>query len=161
MRPIALTALFLACAAYGPLAAAEDCRKPRKELIERFDADKDGTLSESEKATAKAALAERRAKHQQDLLAKHPELDSDKDGSLSKDEMKAAREAREGKRQQHLKEKHPKAHATFDTNSDGTLDDAERAAARAQFKAKHPKGDGEGHRKHDCMKKPEGKAAVN
>lgn len=56
----------------------------RAKLLERFDTDKDGKLSDSERVAAKAAREKMRAQ----MLAK---FDTDKDGKLSPAEREAAR----------------------------------------------------------------------
>ncbi len=97
-----------------------------QEILKKFDANHDGKLDESERATARAALASK-------LGEKHPELlkkiDTDGDGVISEAEMKAAR----AKHHEALKKR-------VDTDGDGTISDAERAAAKAKCeerKAQH------------------------
>ena len=139
MRPTTLIAALAAFACLGTFSTASACDDgKRTDLVERFDADKDGKLSDSERAAAKAALAERRAKHDAELLAKHPEIDADKNGELSKDERKAAGDKLRAERQARFKEKHPKAFAKVDTNGDGTISTDEHQTAGA---AKHPEAD--------------------
>ncbi|MBA3846899.1 MAG: hypothetical protein H0X45_09675 [Planctomycetes bacterium] len=82
-------------------------------LLKKWDADKDGTLSDAEKQAARAHL---RAK----ALAK---WDADKDGTLSDAEKQAARGAHRAK-----------ALAKWDADKDGTLSDAEKQARRAHIK---------------------------
>ena len=146
MRPTALVAALAAFACLGTFSTASACDDgKRTDLVERFDADKDGKLSDSERAAAKTALADRRAKHDAELLAKHPEIDADKNGELSKDQRKSAGDKLRAERQARFKEKHPKAFAKVDTNGDGTIDKDERQAAGAagkeRFLAKHPEAD--------------------
>jgi len=146
MRPTALIAAVAALACLGSLSTAAACEGgKRKEIVERFDADRDGKLSETERAAAKAAMHEQIAKRKAEVLAKHPELDADKDGALSKDERKAGAANRKAEHQAGFKAKHPEAFAKVDSNGDGTIAKEERQAARAQakerFLAKHPDAD--------------------
>ncbi len=84
-------------------ARAEDDRAERRQgLIERFDADGDGQLSESERQAARDEINRRRAERgidgagrRQDMLDR---FDTDGDGQLSEGERQTAREARGQKR---------------------------------------------------------------
>ena len=94
MRLLPILAIIVSSSAFLAAAAAPDAGGPRaegkhhQEMLEKFDANHDGKLDDGEKATARAALADRlKAKHS-DLLAK---LDADHDGQLSEAEMKAGR----------------------------------------------------------------------
>ena len=60
----------------------------RARMLERFDTDKDGTLSDAEKAAARAAHEERMKEHRAKFLER---FDTDKDGKLSEAEKAAAR----------------------------------------------------------------------
>ena len=120
----------------------------RAKLVERFDANKDGMLDESERAAAKAACQEKKGEMAAKILAKHPELDTNGDGKLDKEEAEAGRAARQAK----FKEKHPEAFAKIDTNGDGTIDHSERKAARkhcGEGRGEHGKGRGEHGDKRD------------
>lgn len=92
----------------------------RQKALERFDADKDGRLSDGEKAAAKGACQQKRA----ELKAK---FDTDGDGKLSEAERTAARAALAAR----LAEKHPKLLAKIDGNGDGVISTEEAHAARA------------------------------
>ena len=70
----------------------------KAKMLERFDADKDGKLSDTEKATAKETLTKERKEIRAAVLV---EFDGDKDGKLSDDERKGVREW--------VKEKYPDA----------------------------------------------------
>jgi hypothetical protein len=85
----------------------------RQHLLKKFDADKDGKLSEAERAAAKQACKDK--------------FDSDKDGKLSEAERDAARAAFSAR----LKEKHPELFAKVDKDGDGTISREEGQAARA------------------------------
>lgn len=131
--------LLLAIAALSipALAQAEDgkkcekgkkgCDQRRERIIEKFDADGDGKLSEEERATAKAAMAARKA----EFMAR---VDTDGDGEISEDEKKAAKEA---------------FMAQYDTDGDGKLNEEERKAAK-EAGAGHF---GHGHHKKGAHKK--------
>lgn len=126
----------------GPRAGAG----MRAKVLEKFDADGDGKLSDEERAAAKAAReAKGNASPRQNgagagakqggpkgkngagqMGAKRgaqmrerilQKFDADGDGKLNEEERAAAKAARE----QHIKE--------FDSNGDGKLDDTERKAA--------------------------------
>jgi hypothetical protein len=59
-------------------------------MMEKFDADKDGKLSETERAAAKAAFKEKGGEFRAKVLER---FDADKDGKLSETERAAAKEA--------------------------------------------------------------------
>lgn len=101
----------------------------RQHLLEKFDTDKDGKLSEAERAAAKQA---RKGK-----------VDTDKDGKVSEAERDAARAALSAR----LKDKHPKLFAKVDTDGDGTISREEGQAARAwlrQHRGQHGKSGAKG-----------------
>ena len=136
----------------------------RKMMLEKFDANKDGQLDDSEKAAAKAEFeakrAEMKAAFEKKMLEK---FDADKDGQLDDSEkaaakaefekMRAERRGKCGKHGHHgpkrpccggsrhmnpekMAECRAKFMEKFDANKDGQLDDAEKAAAKADFEAK-------------------------
>ncbi|MFD2158047.1 EF-hand domain-containing protein [Rubritalea tangerina] len=123
--------LLLAIAALSipALAQAEEgkcekgkkgCDKRRAHIIEKFDTDGDGKLSEEERKAAREAMEARKA----EFIAKH---DTDGDGKLSDEEKKAAKDA---------------FIAQYDTDGDGELSAEEREAAReagAKFPFHHKK----------------------
>ncbi len=143
---------------------------PRRDrIIEMFDADGDGKLSEEERATAKAAGEARRAealknydkdgdgklskeerqvmiednreKRQAEILEKY---DADGDGKLSEEERAKVREEL-GPPPEKRKEMREKALEKFDADGDGELSEEERATARAEMqKRKGPKGERKG-----------------
>ena len=92
------------------------------EVLEKFDADKDGKLNAEER---KAAMEARQA----EMLAK---FDTDKDGKLSDEERKAAMEARKAEMMKR-----------FDKDGDGKLSEEERKAMpqRGGDRPGPPKGD--------------------
>jgi Ca2+-binding EF-hand superfamily protein len=96
----------------------------KQAMLEKFDTDKDGKLSEAERAAAK----EQGKHHLKELKAK---FDTDGDGKLSDSERDAARAAFAAR----LKEKHPQLFAKIDSNGDGTLSREEAKAAREQLRA--------------------------
>lgn len=77
------------------------CAAMRTRLLKHFDADKDGKLSEAERAAAQTAIAQRRQQRLATFKQKHPKLyaraDKNNDGTLSRDEIKALRGSRNGK----------------------------------------------------------------
>ena len=86
------------------------------ELIERFDADKDGELSESERKEMRKEMKERHQKMKK-------KFDVDGDGKISPDERDAMREA--------MKAKHRELLGKYDENDNGRLDPEERKVAIA------------------------------
>ena len=93
----------------------------RQKILEKFDADKDGKLSDSERAAAKAACKTR-------FEEKKKQFDTDADGKLNDAEREAARAAYSAK----LKEKHPDLFAKIDSDHDGAISREEGKAAREQ-----------------------------
>jgi Ca2+-binding EF-hand superfamily protein len=59
-------------------------------MLERFDADKDGKLSDAERTAARASMQQHRGEMRAKMLER---FDADKDGKLSDTERKAARAA--------------------------------------------------------------------
>ena len=121
----------------------------RDRAIERFDADGDGELSDTERASAKAAFQERREAHQARVLDKLqdqtfadlPEpiaialsaFDLDDSQSIDDDErvlLEIEIEAR-------IEAKKVEALAKFDADGDGELSQDERESARETRRAEH------------------------
>ncbi len=139
------TSLILATLLFVPvLSHAEDApdaavpgAKLRKHLMEKFDADKDGKLSDTEREAAKAAFKEKGGEMHAKILEK---FDADKDGKLSDTEREAAKAAMkartegagkaEGKGEGKAGELRQKMLEKFDEDKDGQLNEAERAKAR-------------------------------
>lgn len=112
------------------LPAAEGSAQPgahrgqlRQHLLQKFDADQDGKLSETERQAARAACQERRA-------AGKAKFDADQDGKLSETERAAARAAISAK----IKEKHPELFKRIDTDGDGVISRDEGQAARQHLR---------------------------
>jgi len=84
--PLIVILTLLTILVAGLDAAAEPGRHARgdlrQRLIERFDADKDGKLSDSERAAARAAFQEHRG-------TAFDRLDANHDGALSREEFLA------------------------------------------------------------------------
>jgi len=118
---IASTAL--AVGGLSGFALAKGHMGPRKEMIEKFDTNKDGKLDDAEKAKlheAKQAMfaqkkaeklaqfdankdgklddGERQVMHEQRVAKRFAMLDSNKDGAITLDEMKAAKHGKHGRR---------------------------------------------------------------
>jgi hypothetical protein len=135
----------------GPLAPAKTAatrEQARKKMLERFDADGDGTLSADERQAAKAESEAR-------MLER---FDADGDGALSEAERAAARgpQKKQAKKApaaaDPAKPARPAGAARgqlperlikkFDIDGDGTLSAAERAAVKAaRQKRTQPKKD--------------------
>jgi hypothetical protein len=125
---LAATALLLPAAEQGDGAKAKGHHRGevREKVLAKFDADKDGKLSDTEKAAAKAACKER-------FTEAKEQFDADQDGKLSETERAAARAAFAAR----LKENHPKVFAKVDANGDGSLSQEECQAARKQRNERH------------------------
>lgn len=93
MLRIALGSLALLFGGTLALAGEEGAkeRKPSKETLEKYDANKDGMLDDAEKAAAKAGATAKAKETKEANLAKY---DANKDGKLD-DAEKAARKADE------------------------------------------------------------------
>ena len=102
----------------------------QQKMLEKFDADGDGALSDTEKETAKEAFQAKRAEHREKKMLKH--FDEDGDGLLSDSEQAAAKEA------------HEKRLAKFDADGDGELSREEHKAAREAMKGKRGGKKGKG-----------------
>ena len=101
------------------------------EILEKFDADDDGKLSEDERKAMRAAIEERRKAHKAKILER---FDADNDGKLSEDEKKAAREAAKAQRE----EIRAAVLKKFDANGNGKIDDDEREGIREWVKENYP-----------------------
>lgn len=105
----------------------------RGRLLERFDANKDGKLDETERAAAREAMAARREaggeKQSRGRGEVMKQFDTDNDGRLSESE----RAAMQAKAREKLSG-NPQFMQRWDKNADGKLDDAEWSAAREQHK---------------------------
>ncbi|MBA3710244.1 MAG: EF-hand domain-containing protein [Planctomycetes bacterium] len=140
---LSLITAALALVSAPAFSASDDGGKHRgahhQKALEKFDANKDGKLDESERAAAKTACQARHAEKEAALKAKHPEAfaaaDTSGDGHLQRDEVKAYRQAHEGEREAKLKAKHPEVFAKIDKDGDGHLSKDERTSARAAHKA--------------------------
>jgi len=139
------TGILLGCLVLGCTAMARgpqggdgppDGKRPEmhKKMLERFDADGDGTLSEAERATAKEARKSKMEKHRKKMVLKH--FDEDGDGTLSETERAAAKKAKERRLEK------------FDKDGDGELSREEHKAARKAMKRQK-----QGKKKGGCGKK--------
>jgi Ca2+-binding EF-hand superfamily protein len=89
-------------------------------MLEKFDADGDGVLSDAEKLTAKEAKKALGAERREKMVLKH--FDEDGDGVLSESEQAAADKAK------------AKRLAKFDADGDGELSREEHMKARKAMK---------------------------
>lgn len=129
-RPLWLSGFVCGLAIFASSASAEENKGPAgkgrggreevmKKVLEKFDADGDGKLSDDEKAKAKAAFAGRAGKPGAGKPgANRPGPGGRKPGG---EQAAAMREKILGK---------------FDKDGDGKLSDAERAAAKEAFAAR-------------------------
>ena len=121
---IASTAL--AVGGLSGFAFAKGHMGPRKEMIEKFDINKDGKLDDAEKAKLREAKHAMFAQKKAEKLAK---FDANKDGALDSAERTAMHDERVAKR-----------FAMLDANKDGAITLDEMKAA------KHRGGHHRGHR---------------
>lgn len=135
MKSILLTTALLAAVAVAA-NANPDGKKPHrpagppKAILEKFDTDGDGKLSDDEAKAARAAMQERRAA----IVAKY---DTDGDGELNEQEREAAKEemkALHGDREMPHRPARARIMKRFDKDGDGKLNDEEREAAKAAMK---------------------------
>jgi Ca2+-binding EF-hand superfamily protein len=156
----------LGCFLASGVSAQEEREAKRSKVLERFDADGDGKLSDKEKARAKRAKEKRSAQSPEERKARMQALlkrfDTDGDGKLSKEEKSKLREAKaksrqdKGKRAKGKKgkgagsaERKARLLKRFDSDGDGKLSEQERAAAR---KARAERGqDGEARERKRAM----------
>ncbi len=103
----------------------------KQKMLEKFDADGDGQLSDSEKQTARQQFEEKKAQMREEFEKRKTEIlgkyDADGDGKLSEQE----RENFKADKKQEILEK-------YDTDGDGQLNEAEKKTAREEFHQKHP-----------------------
>ncbi|MDA0836805.1 MAG: EF-hand domain-containing protein [Planctomycetota bacterium] len=127
--------------------AVKPHRPSKEEILQKFDKDGDGELSEDEKAAMKEAMEKHRGKPGEGDRRISEEMrkkfDADGDGKLNEDERAALKEAMK-------KRLHADAIKKFDKDGDGELNEEERAAAREAGKNRRGgrddagKGDREG-----------------
>lgn len=115
----------------------------RKGMLEKFDANGDGDLDETERQTARDAMRAHHEEMRTQMKAKLIEkFDTDGDGELTGEEREEAGRAMH--RMRHAKDrKHDRRHRIarhlkeqFDTNEDGKLDETEREALKSHMQAK-------------------------
>ena len=145
-RPLFLAALLLtsvfARGEEGPAPAADGRAEGafRKHLLEKFDAGKDGKLSDSERDAAHAAQKENGGRLRAKVLEK---FDADKDGKLSNSEREVAKAALKARQEKNgatgpngekaagrAAAQRQKMLEKFDEDKDGQLNEAERGKAR-------------------------------
>lgn len=106
LRTLALATLAALGATAWAGDAPESDRKHHGEMkakvLEKFDANHDGKLDETERAAAKAAMQEHRGEHQGKLKAKAlAKFDANHDGKLDETERAAAKAAMQKRREEH------------------------------------------------------------
>jgi Ca2+-binding EF-hand superfamily protein len=121
---IASTAL--AVGGLSGFAFAKGNMGPKKEMIEKFDVNKDGKLDDAEKAKLREAKHAMFAQKKAEKLAK---FDANKDGTLDDAERVAMHDARVAAR-----------FARIDVNNDGAITLDEMKAAKPQGKRGHHRG---------------------
>ena len=128
-KTILITGLTAALALSSTAFAEKDAKKEAskmKNALEWFDADGDGTLDDTEKATMKSTLAARQAR----AIAS---FDTDGDGKLNDSERATATAAAMAKRD----EIKTALLAKFDADADGTLNKEEKSSAKEWARANY------------------------
>lgn len=97
-----------------------------KLVMDKYDANKDGKIDDTEKAVIKAEADKLRESRRKEMLAK---FDKDSDGKLSDEEKKAMRATREGKPERKKGE-------------------GKRGEGKKPGESKHHEGEGKGHGDH-------------
>ena len=116
---LGLLALLFAGTVVGAQEEAAKEKKPSKETMEKFDANKDGMLDDAEKAAAKAAATE---KSKATKEANHAKYDANQDGTLDDAEkaaMKADQEAKRDAKKAEMEAKRDAKKATHDAKKEG------------------------------------------
>ena len=148
---------------FGAVATADDHRRghgkhaeKRAEMLEKYDANSDGKLDETERETArlsrfadidtngdgaltKSEITAHHTARMAEKIDKHfAEEDANGDGTISVEEFGSVRKARMEERRGKRSARKAEALERFDADGDGKLNEAERAAAReAGFGRRH------------------------
>ena len=130
-----------------PQLTEEQKAEMKAKFMEKFDADKDGQISDAEKEAIKAEFAKRGPKRGP-KCGKCPKGERPQLTEEQKAEMKAKFEARKAEMKAKFMEK-------FDADKDGQLSAAEKEAAKAEFQKRGPKCGKKGHRRPCCAPKCE------
>jgi hypothetical protein len=135
---IITAAIGLSGAAHAEKGKGKGERNIPPGILEQFDKDGDGKLSEEERKAAKAARGQMEGARMKEMLEK---FDADKDGTLNE----AEKEAMRAEMKKRMIEK-------FDKDGDGELNEEERAemkkAMRERPGHKRPHGKGDRDGKH-------------
>lgn len=119
-------------------------RARMQEMMDRYDTDGDGVLSDAEREVLREAMRERGRQRMLERMTER--FDADGDGELSEEERleaEAEMEARRIEWQIRMTER-------FDTDGDGQVSDAERDAAREQFRRDRGQADEQMLQRYDA-----------
>jgi Ca2+-binding EF-hand superfamily protein len=109
----------------GPVNARPELNARQRDLLERFDRNRDGRIDDEEKLAARSYMRGKTDADPGERSKKALKLfDKNSDGRLDEVERAEAEKARE-----QLQANRDTVMAKFDTNKDGVLNDEERAAA--------------------------------
>jgi Ca2+-binding EF-hand superfamily protein len=108
-------------------------RGGRTQLLEKYDANKNGVLDADEKEAAKAEWESHRQERQARMLER---FDANKNGVLDPEEKDAARKEMRGHRGHGRRGDRAQVLEKFDANKNGTLDPEEKQAAKAAREAR-------------------------
>ncbi|ADB14853.1 putative signal transduction protein with EFhand domain [Pirellula staleyi DSM 6068] len=132
-----------------------------KQMLEKFDADKDGKLSEEERTKARESMRGQGGPGGERFAELMKKFDKDGDGKLSEEERAALRAEMGANRPEGGRpEGRPNMEEIikkFDKDGDGKLSEEERAAARASMPKRGPRGEGKGPGKPATEKPAEAK----
>jgi Ca2+-binding EF-hand superfamily protein len=117
----------------GPAGERPADRPMPREVLEKFDTNKDGKLDEGEREAAKAAHQAREAEFKKKMLEK---FDKDGNGELSEEEKEEMKKAMRKERAM-----------KFDKDGDGELNDEEKEEMKKAMKEHQKKGGPEGNDK--------------
>lgn len=124
-----------------------------KQMLEKFDADKDGKLSEEERTKARESMRAQGGPGGERFAEMIKKFDKDGDGKLNEEERTALRAEMSANRPEGGRPNMEEILKKFDKDGDGKLSDEERAAARASMPKRGPRGEGKTEPKPEA--KPE------
>ncbi len=128
-----------------------------KQMLEKFDADKDGKLSEEERTKARESMRGQGGPGGERFAELMKKFDKDGDGKLSEEERAALRAEMGANRPEGGRPNMEEIIKKFDKDGDGKLSEEERAAARASMPKRGPRGEGKGPGKPATEKPAEAK----
>jgi Ca2+-binding EF-hand superfamily protein len=114
VRNVLVAATLSVAGVVGVAVACEGKGERKKEMVEKFDANKDGQLDDTERAKMKAEFEARHAERKAEMLARY---DANKDGKLDDTEKARMKADRQAERKARLGERFK----ALDTDRSGQL----------------------------------------